>query len=412
MPSVLNQTFVMDYLFGVYNETLRKDAVGPNRWGPFSESYIATVDKDTRRPNWRQLISNGECATTPLSVNEEHFLATPSDVTVIRDKNTGTEKLRYYLRGQFLNEGKPPPGIPIISVDVENQALSNFYSNLAAVESRFKGLVFAGELKETLRMIRHPARALRNAVSEYLTDVKKRGSKLPRRGRPSFVRDTWLEWSFGVRPLISDLDGAIKAFYASQATHAIFEMVRGYHESEVIVSSQPWWYGPALNSKIEFVRVVLDNTAVKLYGTYKSSGSGISDCHKYGFSPWEFVPTIWNLIPHSYLADYFTNIGAILESWSYRNLGPRFLSRTTFAERRKELRDLRLTPSTPEAGYKITTYGSPGSFASWRRVIQRTPDIGTPLPSLTLKVPGRWNQWVNLAALSKQLDGTRSALRR
>lgn len=412
MPVTTTQLFYVDYRYGIFNELTKEQAFGEFQFGPFSESYVAQVDHAARLPNYRQLISQGECATTLLHVEEEHCSFSSTDVSVVKETSSGTERLRYYLRGQWLNEGKPPPGLPEYSVDVENRALSNFYSNLAAIESRFKGLVFTGELRESLTMIRHPARALRRAVSEYLSDVKRRGPRLPRRRRPSFVRETWLEWSFGVKPLISDIDGAIKAFYASQAVHPIFEMARGLAEWHEDSNRTQISYGPAYNSRIKGYRVVTDEVIVKLYGTYKSSGSGVTNLHKYGFSPWEFVPTIWELIPYSFLADYFTNIGKILESWSYRNLGPRFMSKTYVLERRKELQGLTLVPSPDEDGYKITTTGYPGSFSSYRRLIHREPNVGLPIPSLTVKVPGNWTQWCNIAALTKQLDGTRRALQR
>lgn len=409
----ISQIFFTDYTFGAYNETLRADAIGPARWGPFGTVYQTIVSRDARNPHWRKLISQGECATTLFSCEEVSAEGSHTDIRVIHEKLDGTEKLRYYLFGQYLDEGKPPPGVPTLSTDVENLALSRFYSNLAGVESRFKGLVFTGELKESLSMIRHPARALRSAVSDFLSHAKKHGTKLPRRQRQSFIRKTWLEWAFGVKPLISDLDGAIQAFYASQAVHPIFEMVRGTAKAEEVTSRVPFLLSAIYNSKIQGLKIGTDIVAYKFYGTYKSQGSGIADYHKYGFSPWEFIPTIWELIPYSFLADYFTNIGQILESWSYRNLGPRFMSKTTVCERRKELSELFVVPApNTEFGYKITTQGSPGSFRSRNRSIYREPNVGLPIPSLTLKVPGRWDQWVNMAALTSQLDSTRSALRR
>lgn len=411
MSSSTTQINYSTYRYGIYNELAKVYTIDQTTTYARTE-YKTLLDKSARIPNYRKLISQGECATSLLHIEEESCKVERTDVDVYVENLAGTEKLRYFCHGYFQDEGKPPGGIPALSSSVENQALSNFYSNLAAVESRFKGLVFAGELKETLSMIRHPARALRRGVSEYLSLLKKRGPKLRFRDRPRFVRDTWLEWSFGVRPLISDLDSAIKAFYLSDAARPIFEMVRGTNRSQEILSSSPVNYGPAHNSRTQGLRVVTDEVIVKFYGTYKSSGSGVIDCHHYGFSPWEFVPTIWELIPYSFLVDYFTNVGKILESWSYRNLGPRFVSKTTIQERRLELKDMRLVPSPQQDGYKITTIGSPGTFSSRNRTIFRTPDVGTIIPSLELKVPGNWSQWVNIAALSKQLEGTRRSLRR
>jgi hypothetical protein len=36
-----------------------------------------------------------------------------------------------------------------------------------------------------------------------------------------------------------------------------------------------------------------------------------------GFTLKDFVPTVWELIPLSYVADWFFNIGAVLDAWAF-----------------------------------------------------------------------------------------------
>lgn len=373
--------------------------------------YDSEVEHSTRLPNWRQLISNGLCATTPLSGTDRGFEVIPSDMTVRKTStNPLTQSRLYNTSGFYQDEGQYPLGLILSETSAYNQALSRFYSSVAAKEAKFKGLVFSGELKESLSMIRHPAQALRRGLTEYLSHLRRVGPTLPFRQRRGFIRKTWLEYAFGWRPLISDIDSAITQFYLSQAARPIFEMCRGFAEDGQERGRIAVSYQPAGGCKTQGWRVDFEKVMVKIYGTYHSEGNGIANSHHYGFSPWEFIPTVWELIPYSFLVDYFTNIGGILSSWSYRFLAPKFATRTIIREGTRTLEDLKLVDAPQEFGLQVSTYGQPGGFTSWYRSVDRVPDVGLPLPSLEVKVPGNWTQWMNIAALTTQLDGTRGVL--
>jgi len=288
-----------------------------------------------------------------------------------------------------------------------NQALKNYYSNLAAEASRFKGLTFAAELAESLRMIRNPAKALRRGVSDYLSHLK-RGGRLPRHRRPSFVRETWLEYAFGWRPLISDLDGAMKQFFSNNTARTVFSLVKGsgrevklqssfIHSNPVTASC----YAHALYTETE-------EAFVQYYGIYRGSANGSQDNHSYGFSPWEIVPTIYEVIPYSFLVDYFTNIGAIVESWSYCFLRGDWTSELVrrSAKLKTSNEVLFFYPGLGNGSIN----GSPGSMASERKTFTRTRSVPLELPSFEFKLPGFTSQWVNILALSKNVRNVQDIL--
>lgn len=376
-------------------------------------SWIDTVDKDGPLLDFRQRIRNGDNATTYLSGEEFIVECEPGYFYRKYKRDIPSDALpneyEDSVSGKYLFIA-PISGTSDLSINTaKNQALARFYSNLNSIDTKFKGMVFAGELRESLKMIRHPASALRKGFSYYLNHIKKYG-RLKRAHRLSAVRATWLEYSFGWLPLINDLDSAITAFYTSDVAHPIFEMARGRGMVEDYSPFFNFEVTPITNVVLEVEMVQRMSTIVSLYGIHHSEGRGVENLHHYGFRPSEFVPTLWELIPYSFVVDYFTNIGKILESWSYRWIGPRFLSQTVITELEHKFERLQPRVEKIDGFSDVTVTIRPGSARSAHKNVTRIPSVPLSLPSLELKVPGRWTQWTNLVALSAQLKSTRAIL--
>lgn len=382
-------------------------------------NYTDTVTKGGPIPDWRKRISSGLLASTSLSGSKFTLTQSPGRMTWKRVRQPGLSASQYPT-AEYIAEGDccdftlPTSGSIVNNTSFDrasNKALTKYYSHAADIETRFKGMVFTGELRESLRMIRSPAKALRNGIGDYLTFLQKRGKRVPRRKRRSFVRETWLEYSFGWKPLISDIDGAIQAFYTSNLVHPIFEMVSGWGKDELTETSAAVqktlgplvWYYRLRHTESYFVRY---------YGIIRSTGNGVSDNHTYGFRPAEFIPTVWELIPYSFLVDYFTNIGDIVSSWSYRFIAPTVVTRLRRRTHLYETTDQSVQPAEDDdAFFKYTVTGQPGSVGFSRVNVIRDPELTSPLPSFECQVPGFGSvKWLNLLALSKQLHGARRSL--
>lgn len=385
------------------------------------EQLDNTVTSAGPLKDYQYRIANGLNATTSLSGTL--WTSTPKplsglewgrDVYNVQGVRTTYEHFR--MSGQLCRVSSAGMLIGVGTVNyssADNQAKSSFLQDLASVRDSFKGMVFAGELAESLHMIRHPAQALRNGLSSYLQRLKRGAAGKGRSARPKFVRDTWLEYSFGWRPLINDIDSAIDAFYRSRLPRPIFKMVHGSGVSRTRTNST----AIDLDMGTHFAHWdVLDDLEahVKYYGVYHSTGNGVSNVHSFGFSPHEFIPTLWELIPYSFLVDYFTNIGDIISSWSYRNIGCSWASKGTLGLYRREAINPKMNPKPAylATGNKLYARGGLGSSRLDLRAVQRYPSVSIELPSLELQVPGMSSvKWLNLAALTTQLDGTRRSLR-
>lgn len=133
---------------------------------------------------------------------------------------------------------------------------------------------------------------------------------------------------------------------------------------------------------------------------------------EFGFRLDEFVPTLWELIPFSFLADYFINIGAVIDAYSLNTSNVRWLAMGEFSS--NNLENEVIPTFLPAAGWTYHENSIQLGKPTTKRVIVKsrkpisTADL---MPSLRFKIPGSSTQWLNIAALSAQLSQTSWYLR-
>lgn len=380
------------------------------------ETFIDTEDTPNR--DWRRAWANGQTVSSDLQVSTYLYSPTPMSITTGQrrrsDGLTYEESYRGYPYDTLVGTAMFGGPSQAAFIAARNQALGNFYSRLSAVETSFKGMTFAGELRETLKMIRRPAQGLRDLLSSYLTSIKKnRGKWKTQKKRLQGVRSQWLEYQYGIRPLVSDTSSAIEALVNSNAIKPVHVMCRGGGYGTGSPESQTFVYFPVNNTSVLVDRKLYASVYFKVYGFYTNSGALSDGLRNWGFTYEEFIPTLWNLLPWSFVADYFSNVGTVLESYSYRYLASGGTVGTSVQDLNTELRTIACNRFAligidwEPQGFRWT----PGSLMAKKRLIQRIDNFGVPPVSLTLKVPGTSTKWINLGALASQLADTRRALR-
>lgn len=299
------------------------------------------------------------------------------------------------------------PAAPLYNSKAYEIALGNFLSDASSAIAPLKGGVLVGELRETLRMIRNPASALRDGISAYLKRARRLRRKHGRRN-PHTLRkvlsNSWLEYVYGWAPLIEDLKSATEA-YAKLKNKV--ETVRAFGKGSSEVKTPAVLGLGGHSNYIRYNQVVSHSqkTTCLIKGVCKADLQGV-DAEAadrlqtaLGFNLQDFLPTIWELIPYSFVVDMFTNIGDILNSgygltsdWVWTSKSE--LNKSTVEVARYA--DFSKISALTNGQAKITESG--GSL----KMSLKTYSRGIPqlrLPNLVIELPSSPWSWANLAAL-------------
>jgi hypothetical protein len=126
----------------------------------------------------------------------------------------------------------------------------------------------------------------------------------------------------------------------------------------------------------------------------------------FGLSPEEFVPTVWELLPWSFLVDYFTNIGDILEAGATDTSTVAWIEQATIRSRILEANmdenvDFMRSLLGPELLFLDSSYGE----LTYRvRSVSRVAAPVLNVPSFALEVPGSEMKELNMLALFTQAN--------
>jgi len=352
-------------------------------------------------PSWKSLIKAGLNATTTFNGIDCQLEYAPGYAMTKGWTTGGPQNWRQIeVHGALTTPASCKPGDPSLydSSAPDSEALGQFYSSIRSRQRSFQGGVFLGELAETLRMIRSPVKALRQGIDHYVSSARRRARReRSDRRKNAAIAETWLEYQYGWRPLYSDAIDAYKTLTKKSRAFAHGENlpVRGHGSSDADFGGVTTIDGSVLSysAKIQLTGSV----EVRYIGAVKGkpSSPSLGNAAIWGLSPSDFVPTIWNLIPYTFLVDYFTNAGTVIESWSTCTSGLSWKCRTT-----RKLAFGTYIGWQITGGYSNTLSSSlsPPTIKWTRKTISRSvPVLGT--PDLIFRLPGSSTKFLNIAAL-------------
>jgi hypothetical protein len=375
-----------------------------------TKTWTNSVTYGPNIPGWRDKIRNGLSATTSLTGIRGDIQYKPGKYRVERDKAFFPSTQVYVIDSQGsmdINLGFPSDNLNTISTtEANNAALVRLNRQILRVNTALQGGVVLGELRQTLYGIRNPARGLRILASRWRDWAVVLRNRLARRRQLSellkYLSESWLEYSFHWKPLLNDIDDGCRALAEINTGQALYsEAVRGIgvSESGVQQSTLGSQYGML---KFTERSTTVDHCQVVYRGAVRMNTrgtlGGIGEL--LGFQPSQFVPTAWELLPYSFLIDYFTNIGDILAGYSslYANLSwcNRTVRRQRVVTRVKETNFGLYIPSDRI----VSITGSAARVIATRSDVSRSEYTGTFFPTFELEIPGfRSLKWLNIAAL-------------
>jgi hypothetical protein len=231
---------------------------------------------------------------------------------------------------------------------LKDLALARFYQEAQDKLSPVKGGTILGELHETLGLLRRPLKGIRDLLQRH----RERTIKALKRGRGRYpiltphevanaLRESWLETALGWRPFDRDLSDVI--IYLQTQRNRLsqdFIDIYGYAKSKktnllstVAAGNVPSsYFGMVVN------RRDVTETKVKIAGQVRVScdGGNLNTTRDLGIIPDQFFPTLWELIPYSFVADYFANISGVVASFSVPHAAIAWCNRTSRSSRVSE----------------------------------------------------------------------------
>jgi len=308
------------------------------------------------------------------------------------------------------------------AADAERNALTGILKRVRAQKLYFEGATFVGELGEAIHGIRHPADALRKQLDKYFLSLENRKRKvlrLPVHKRQAewgkAVSGSWLEVQFGWKPLISDTKAIAetigKLMFRPPPRDRISFQSRervenvGNTSNFVYVTSNLVGYQ---NTNTVTERTVRYICGMETNATIASSAvSGLIDAC--GFNPSDFVPALWEVTPWSFVVDYFTNVGDIIEAAVTDTKAVKWIVRTerVYTVQTTSTQQVssqgRLTALNPGYREVMNSFGTFGSVKLARRTVVRTIPASLGIPTLKFTHPGEsFGKMANLLALAAQ----------
>lgn len=202
---------------------------------------------------------------------------------------------------------------------VEDEAYAIATSRLARFlddeDPRWNAGVFFGEARETVRLFTNTAtrlyrsyRALRRAKVNHAWRILTGTDRNPYWIPGKSAANLWLEMRYGWRPLLSDLHNSMqyfatksierslmsRTFRASGKAKRLRTIEDPYSSQKTIVEEASWF-----------------QHRYDLYPRFLSEPSSLDDLGL--TNPFSIA---WELVPFSFVADWFVNTGKVLESWT------------------------------------------------------------------------------------------------
>jgi len=329
----------------VYSSNLTGQAFAPSE--NVNWYSMATNDNQAgyKLPGWRTLVKLGVQAGTPYSraVSGVRMVEKPRYSISYKYVDTSVIPNRVGVRTDYY-EGLAGMSVPSFhtgnATRANNQALVRFYGAIRAEREKLNSLITIGEAHKAVNQLRHPYLAVQNQIERYLDKLdhaftrirSSRGTKNPRKRMKRRIRqadinrqvrdviaESWLETSFGLVPTLSDVENlAITLSALGSDADTRRSSVKGYGEEEFSDS-------PTITRNLSLDGYayydLVEKSSTKFRVTYRcglrvAQTLGFSDFGKLrdlaGFNPQNFVPTIYELIPYSWLVDYVSTLGACL----------------------------------------------------------------------------------------------------
>lgn len=244
-------------------------------------------------------------------------------------------------------------------------ALQKAYAK--ANESTANIMVTIGELRETLSMLRNPLAGLR----KFLVTLARRQTKSRKTVAEDVAKDTWMEYRYGIMPLIFDTQSLIEAYKAK--AQSIFKHEATVRRREpVSVTYRKLFLGGVAYQNFWFEVSDVFKTTAGLY-------TNPVPLDRFGTKATQLLPAALELVPYSFVLNWFVDVDAWLNALMGSVQIHPFTGFVTF----KSSRQVRVTPDGPvlwSGGHEspaIPSYSLVREAARMQRTTNLAVDLST-----------------------------------
>jgi len=393
---------------------------------------IPTTKTGSKVDGWRKKIRDGANATSGYSRSGSFLVSSEPGEAVF----TGSFKHQTSVYPAAYSEGYLPtketvkgfaspmviPGHLAVSSDKANAAaLTETYKKVLKAQRQLNGSAVVAEFAETLHMFGRPFKSVVDLTHRHLNRLTKERRRLKgptarkKEDWADIVSSTYLEYAFGLAPLINDTKAVAEALarWNLEGQEEILApkkkaVGRGSDKSS---SSTIRAFGFDVPSRyLAFLEVKKKTTEARAQYVVGLSATLQADFQSnerliqlLGFSPSDWLPGLYEGVPWSWLLDYFTNVGDVLEAACTSTADVKWISKTLSTRTEEETSincDTSKLKVYASQGCLGPTYrGHGGRFKIVTQSMVRTSEPSLGIPPLVLEFPSRATQFINMAAV-------------
>lgn len=386
------------------------------RTSRFTQSYART---GADNPLYKSTINRGADATNSLAVSVQNVHFDPGELRAVwQSKTVNRHRLGKVIKTTWLNNVVPNSHSKLPDVwfadSVSNAALIGIIKKIRKFEtSDFAGPTFVGELRETLSMLRSPLKALRLKTGLFtdlsmriLRDKQARGGRFKPDPWGKVLSDTYLEWTFGAAPLIADISAIVELFiekrtraFGKGLKRLSYRFTDDYNKSMAALTGT--WEGTDVVlpiNQVEHVRCSRQYVVWIDQDLFFADDAldWLSSASKFDLG--EIIPTAWELMPWSFLIDYWTNIGDVMGCSFDFNRNVAIAKLTGF-----DTVTMYYVPNEPKSTFARAWTVKPLTYTSQNTTVTRNKVSRLGFPQLDVSLPSL-GQFQNMAALMRSLQ--------
>lgn len=304
--------------YSAYGSTNGVADPGLNQSSSVTRSVGPMTNSGIKDPDWKLAVDKDQNATNNYTRNS--FVGFPGFVAAFDDyTDTFNRRIRRWGRLTPCEVGNSPPTVPSDTA-LSDQALLRLKRKLRSGQVRFNAPLFAAESRELGKLIPNLATAVTNVLTQYGNlrkstkgaSGRNKGSSQPTRVQA--LSQAWLGLSFGVNPLISEVNGLVDTLYKltsdSRKVRYTGTASKSWFSSNKNIGLRPFMGGYWVDQYLEHT---LSYRWVSGW-SFPPRTTGAEDLLSQFMITPESIPLLfYELTPYTWAIDYFTTIGQCLE---------------------------------------------------------------------------------------------------